>query len=92
AEAYYQESEINTWRNSTTQEEMGWVHGITSDIQTQFSSTALDSEVLKHDGSVQLTGDWNFGDQTISGTGDIYTAGISKSPPTVLTSILAASS
>lgn len=33
---YYTETEINTWRNSTTQTEMGYVHGVTSDIQIQF--------------------------------------------------------
>lgn len=34
---YYTETEIDTWRNSTTQTEMGYVHGVTSDIQTQLN-------------------------------------------------------
>jgi len=33
----------------------------------------IDSDAfLKKDGSVQLTDDWDFGEKTISGTGDIY--------------------
>jgi len=32
---YYTETEIDTWRNSVTQAEMGYLHGVTSDIQTQ---------------------------------------------------------
>ena len=55
---YYTESEINTWRNGTTQTEMGYVHGVTSDIQTQLngklgtSAKAADSDKLdNHDSS-----------------------------------------
>lgn len=40
---YYTETEINTWRNSTTQTEMGYVHGVTSDIQTQINGKAASS-------------------------------------------------
>jgi hypothetical protein len=35
---YYTETEVNAWRNSTTQTEMGYLHGVTSDIQTQIDS------------------------------------------------------
>ena len=35
---YYTETEINTWRNGVTQEEMGYLHGVTSDIQTQLDN------------------------------------------------------
>jgi hypothetical protein len=35
---YYTETEIDTWRNLTTQTEMGYVHGVTSDIQTQLDA------------------------------------------------------
>lgn len=35
---YYTETETDTWRNGTTQTEMGHVHGVTSDIQTQIDS------------------------------------------------------
>jgi len=38
---YYTETEIDTWRNEVTQEEMGWLHGITSDVQTQISARAV---------------------------------------------------
>jgi len=39
------------------------------------ASGTLNNDMLKKDGSVSLTGDWNFGSQTISGTGDLYTSG-----------------
>ena len=39
---YYTETEENTWRNSVSQAEMGYLHGISSDIQTQ-----LDARVAK---------------------------------------------
>jgi len=35
---YYTETEENTWRNSTTQTEMGYVAGVTSDVQTQLNA------------------------------------------------------
>ncbi len=38
---YYTETEVNTWRNSVTQQEMGWLHGITSDVQTQIIARAV---------------------------------------------------
>jgi len=34
---YYTETEIDTWRNSVTQTEMGYLDGVTSDIQTQLN-------------------------------------------------------
>ena len=34
---YYTSSEINTWRNSVTQTEMGYLHGVTSGIQGQLN-------------------------------------------------------
>lgn len=58
---YYTETEVDTWRNSVTQTEMGYLHGVTSDIQTQIGTKAADADVLKKDGSVALTGDWNAG-------------------------------
>jgi len=43
---YYTETEEDTWRNSTTQTEMGYVHGVTSDIQTQLNDlSSNDSSV-----------------------------------------------
>ena len=38
---YYTEDEINTWRNEVTQEEMGWLHGITSDVQAQITARVI---------------------------------------------------
>jgi len=35
---YYTETEEDTWRNGTTQTEMGYVHGVTSDIQDQLDA------------------------------------------------------
>ena len=35
---YFTETEITTWRNSVTQTEMGYVNGVTSDIQTQINA------------------------------------------------------
>ena len=35
---YYTETEEDTWRNSTTQTEMGYLHGVSSDIQDQLDA------------------------------------------------------
>ena len=45
---YYTETEIDTWRNSVTQTEMGYLNGVTSDIQTQIDAagTAVNDENL----------------------------------------------
>lgn len=40
---YYTETETDTWRNGVTQTEMGYVHGITSDLQTQLDARCLES-------------------------------------------------
>lgn len=40
---YYTETEIDTWRASTTVTEMGYVHGVTSDVQTQLNAKADES-------------------------------------------------
>ena len=37
----YTQTQIDTWRSSVTQEEMGWVHGITSDVQDQLTARAV---------------------------------------------------
>ena len=34
---YYTETETDTWRSSTSQTEMGYLHGVSSDIQTQIN-------------------------------------------------------
>lgn len=39
---YFTEIEINTWRNSVTQTEMGYLNGVTSDIQTQIDAAGTD--------------------------------------------------
>lgn len=38
---YYTETEVNTWRNSVTQTEMGYLDGVSSDIQTQITARAI---------------------------------------------------
>lgn len=40
---YYTETEIDAWRNSVTQTEMGYLHGLTSDLQTQLDARCLES-------------------------------------------------
>ena len=59
---YYTESEINTWRNGTTQTEMGYLHGVTSDIQTQFNNIST----LYYSGSAKLS--TNSNGVTVVGT------------------------
>ena len=39
----YTKTEDDTFRNSTTQTEMGYVHGVTSDIQTQIDTKAAET-------------------------------------------------
>lgn len=46
---YFTETETDTWRNSTTQTEMGYVHGVTSDIQTQLDDKSDTSHKDTHD-------------------------------------------
>jgi len=43
---YYTETEEDTWRNSTTQTEMGYVHGVTSDIQDQLDALDADDSAI----------------------------------------------
>ena len=43
---YYTETEEDTWRNSTTQTEMGYVHGVTSDIQDQLDALDADDSAV----------------------------------------------
>jgi len=38
---YYTETEINTWRAEVTQTEMGYLHGVASDVQTQITARAI---------------------------------------------------
>jgi len=40
---YYTETEVDTWRSSVTQTEMDYLHGISSDIQTQLDARCLES-------------------------------------------------
>ena len=38
---YYTETEVNTWRNSVTQEQMGWLNTISSNVQAQITARAI---------------------------------------------------
>jgi len=38
---YYTETEINTWRAEVTQTEMGYLHGVASDVQTQITARVI---------------------------------------------------
>jgi len=40
---YYTETEIDLWRNGVSQTEMGYLDGVTSDIQTQLDARCLES-------------------------------------------------
>jgi len=42
--------------------EYQYLNSVTSDIQTQLNAKAADADVLKKDGSVALTSDWDIGD------------------------------
>lgn len=57
---YYTETEVDTWRNSVTQTEMGYLHGVTSDVQTQLNAAVL------IDGSRALTANWDVGSYKIT--------------------------
>ena len=49
---YYTETEVDTWRNSVTQTEMGYVNGVTSDIQTQLDDMISSSEMTTISGDL----------------------------------------
>lgn len=54
---YYTETEISTWRNAVTQTEMGYLHGVTSAIQTQINGKAAASHQHQTDSIITaLTG------------------------------------
>ena len=40
---FYSKSAEDTWRDSVTQTEMGYLHGVTSDVQDQFDARCLES-------------------------------------------------
>jgi hypothetical protein len=52
---YYTQTEIDTWRNSVTQTEMGYVAGVTSDIQTQLNTFTIEASI--DHGSIAGLGD-----------------------------------
>ena len=52
--------------STVTSTELGYLSGVTSDIQTQLGNKASDSDVLKKDGSVELTSNWDAGNNTIT--------------------------
>ena len=42
---FYSKTAEDTWRSSVTQVEMGYLHGVESDIQTQFSAHVLETAI-----------------------------------------------
>ena len=52
--------------SNVTSTELGYISGVTSNVQTQLGARALDSKVLKRDGSVGLTSNWDAGSYTIT--------------------------
>ncbi len=66
---YYTETEVNTWRSNVTQQEMDWLHGITSDVQTQISAntTHRNDNTQAHSDYMLNTGDTASGTYNFSG-------------------------
>lgn len=62
---YYTKTLIDTWRNSTTQTEMGYVHGVTSDIQTQLNTKGTMSDLID-DTTPQLGGNLDVNGKKIT--------------------------
>ena len=56
--------------SSVTATELGYVSGVTSAIQTQLNNRALDSAVIKKDGSVPFTGNQSLGGNKITNSAD----------------------
>jgi len=69
---YYTETEVNTWRNSVTQTEMGYLHGVTSDVQTQITARAVISGTPANNQIAVWTGATNIeGDANLTWSGSI---------------------
>ncbi|KPA18764.1 secreted protein containing Fibronectin, type III domain protein, partial [Candidatus Magnetomorum sp. HK-1] len=62
--------------SNVTSTEVGYLSGVKSDIQTQLDSRPLDSIVLKVDGSVELTSNWDIGNYTI--TANLFESDVSN--------------
>jgi hypothetical protein len=52
-------------------------NGLPKDSGYSPSDFTSGADYLKKDGTVQLTGDWDYGSQTISGSGDVYVGELS---------------
>ena len=62
--------------SNVTSAEVGYLSGVKSDVQTQLDSRPLDSIVLKVDGSVELTSNWDIGNYTI--TANLFESDVSN--------------
>lgn len=51
---------------SVTNAELLWINTVTSNVQDQLNLKAVDSDVLKKDGSVGLTSNWDVGAHTVT--------------------------
>jgi len=73
-ELYGYETSEQTWRSSVTQTEMGYVDGVTSDIQTQLNAKeTADAAIVKSDEAETISSLWSF------------TSGLKSGPATVPT-------
>ena len=58
---YYTETEVNTWRNNVSQTEMGYLDGVSSDIQTQLNDMISSSEITTFSGLTDTPNDYSGG-------------------------------
>jgi len=73
---YYTASQINTWRNLVTQTEMGYLHGVTSDVQNQINARAVISGTPVNNRIAVWTGVTDIeGASGLQWTGAILTVG-----------------
>jgi hypothetical protein len=63
-----------------TAAEVNFLDGVTSAIQTQLDAKAADADVLKKDGSVALTSNWDAGSFTITATQLVSDIAIGTAP------------
>ena len=58
---YYTETEVNTWRNNVSQTEMGYLDGVSSDIQTQLNDIISSPGITTFSGLTDTPNDYSGG-------------------------------